>query len=138
MTLAMDSTSEDPSPPCSENAGSTWLAWEAEISSISGLNIDSQPELSALVEDKEVAARAVAFVVNSTRKGIVPLCADIANLLRAKRSLEKKVYLLKRELEALRSSTSVSFRTSHSTSPTPPLLERALVSEQAGTLSSRP
>ena len=46
---------------------------------------DSQPELSALVEDKEVAARAVAFVVNSTRKGIVPLCADIANLLRAKR-----------------------------------------------------
>jgi hypothetical protein len=37
------------------------------------------------VEDKEIAARAVAFVVNSTRKGIVPLCADIANLLRAKR-----------------------------------------------------
>ncbi|GFR63002.1 CAP-Gly domain-containing linker protein 2 [Elysia marginata] len=98
----------------------------------------SQPELNALVEDKEVAARAVAFVVNSTRKGIVPLCADIANLLRAKRSLEKKVYLLKRELEALRSSTSVSFRTSHSTSPTPPLLEKILVSEQAGALSSRP
>ena len=37
------------------------------------------------MEDKEIAARAVAFVVNSTRKGIVPLCADIANLLRAKR-----------------------------------------------------
>lgn len=42
-------------------------------------------ELSNLVEDKEIAARAVAFVVNSTRKGIVPLCADVANLLRAKR-----------------------------------------------------
>lgn len=46
---------------------------------------DSNSELSGLVEDKEIAARAVAFVVNSTRKGIVPLCADIANLLRAKR-----------------------------------------------------
>jgi hypothetical protein len=36
------------------------------------------------MEDKEVAARAVAFVVNSTRKGIVPLCADVANLMRTK------------------------------------------------------
>ncbi|CAL1526600.1 unnamed protein product, partial [Lymnaea stagnalis] len=90
---------------------------------------DSTTELNGLVEDKEVAARAVAFVVNSTRKGIVPLCADIANLLRAKRSLEKKVYLLKREVEALRSSTSVSFRTSHSTSPTPPLTEKSLVAD---------
>lgn len=51
------------------------------------LFIGSTPELNGLVEDKEVAARAVAFVVNSTRKGIVPLCADIANLLRAKRRL---------------------------------------------------
>lgn len=42
-------------------------------------------ELSNLVEDKEIAARAVAFVVNGSRKGIVPLCADVANLLRAKR-----------------------------------------------------
>ena len=41
---------------------------------------------SDLVEDKEVAARAVAFVVNSTRKGIVPLCADVANLLRSKKA----------------------------------------------------
>lgn len=37
------------------------------------------------MEDKEIAARAVAFVVNGSRKGIVPLCADVANLLRAKR-----------------------------------------------------
>ena len=42
-------------------------------------------ELHKLVEDKEIAARAVAFVINSTRKGIVPLCADVANLFRAKR-----------------------------------------------------
>ena len=46
---------------------------------------DSSTELNGLVEDKEVAARAVAFVVNSTRKGIVPLCADVGTLLRAKR-----------------------------------------------------
>ena len=45
---------------------------------------DSNNELCGLVEDKEIAARAVAFVVNSTRKGIVPLCADVANLLRSK------------------------------------------------------
>lgn len=118
--LIMDSASSDHSPPLSENATSSWLHWENEISSISGLNLDSTSELSGLVEDKEIAARAVAFVVNSTRKGIVPLCADIANLLRAKRCLEKKVFLLKRENEALRGSTGHSFRTSHSTSPTPP------------------
>ncbi|CAG5130107.1 unnamed protein product [Candidula unifasciata] len=90
---------------------------------------DSCTELNDLVEDKEVAARAVAFVVNSTRKGIVPLCADIANLLRAKRSLEKKVYLLRREVEALRSSTSVSIRTSNSTSPTLPLTDKPQVAD---------
>ena len=45
----------------------------------------SNTELSNIVEDKEIAARAVAFVVNSTRKGIVPLCADVAHLLRTKK-----------------------------------------------------
>jgi len=42
-------------------------------------------ELKDLVEDKEIAACAVAFVVNGTRKGIVPLCADVASLMRSKR-----------------------------------------------------
>jgi len=42
-------------------------------------------ELKDLVEDKEIAACAVAFVVSSTRKGIVPLCADVASLMRSKR-----------------------------------------------------
>ena len=42
-------------------------------------------ELKDLVEDKEIAACAVAFVVNSMRKGIVPLCADVASLMRSKR-----------------------------------------------------
>ena len=45
-------------------------------------------ELKDLVEDKEIAACAVAFVVNSTRKGIVPLCADVATLMRSKRRLD--------------------------------------------------
>ncbi|KAK0041870.1 bromodomain-containing protein [Biomphalaria pfeifferi] len=129
MTFGMDCSTDDQSPPLSDHMGSNWLNWEHEIASISGLNIESSTELNGLVEDKEIAARAVAFVVNSTRKGIVPLCADIANLLRAKRCLEKKVYLLKREVEATRSSTSVSFRTSHSTSPTPPLIDKSLTAD---------
>lgn len=40
--------------------------------------------LSDLVHDKDVAAKAVAFVVNSSRRGIVPLCADVAAVLRNK------------------------------------------------------
>lgn len=139
--LIMDSNSSDHSPPLSENAATSWHIWENEISSVSGLNLDSNSELSGLVEDKEIAARAVAFVVNSTRKGIVPLCADIANLLRAKRSLEKKVFLLKRENEALRGSTGVSFRTSHSTSPTPPSFssctDKSLLHEQVAFVQER-
>ena len=45
---------------------------------------ESSAGLCGLMEDKEVAARAVAFVVNSTRKGIIPLCADVANLMRSR------------------------------------------------------
>ncbi|KAJ8320047.1 hypothetical protein KUTeg_001634 [Tegillarca granosa] len=59
----MDSNSSDHSPPLSENAGSSWIqCWENEISSISGLNLGSNSELNSLVEDKEIAAKAVAFV----------------------------------------------------------------------------
>ncbi|KAL5005922.1 hypothetical protein ScPMuIL_017080 [Solemya velum] len=125
LTVMMDrsSNSSEHSPPLSDNVGAeTWLQfWENEISSVSGKNLGSNLELNTLVEDKEIAARAVAFVVNSTRKGIVPLCADIAGLMRAKRSLERNVLRLKQENDVLRSSTS-SLRTSHSTSPTPPSL----------------
>jgi hypothetical protein len=42
-------------------------------------------DLHDVVEDKEIAACAVAFVVNGTRRGIVPLCADVASLMRSKR-----------------------------------------------------
>ena len=59
------------------------------------LFVDHSRELHNLVEDKEIAARAVAFVVNSTRKGIVPLCADVASLLRSKRRCVHSVSLLR-------------------------------------------
>lgn len=44
----------------------------------------SAGDLTSAIGDKAVAAKAVAFVVSSTRKGIVAHCADVANLLRAK------------------------------------------------------
>ncbi|ELU02719.1 hypothetical protein CAPTEDRAFT_191346 [Capitella teleta] len=50
------------------------------------LHAENSSQLQSLVVDKELAARAVAFVVSSSRKGIVPLCADVANLLKAKSS----------------------------------------------------
>lgn len=45
----------------------------------------SSEELQNLMEDREIASRAVAFVVNSTRKGFVPLCANVASLMKSKR-----------------------------------------------------
>jgi len=47
--------------------------------------LEPPDDLQDLVEDKEIAACAVAFVVNGTRRGIVPLCADVASLMRSKR-----------------------------------------------------
>lgn len=46
--------------------------------------VGSSGDLASAIGDKAVAAKAVAFVVSSTRKGIVAHCADVANLLRAK------------------------------------------------------
>lgn len=115
----MDGNTSDHSLPASDHTGGTWIqCWDKDIRSVSRLNLDSNSELNGLVEDKEIAARAVALVVNSSRKGIVPLCADVANLLRAKKSLEKDIILLKQQNNTLHSS-SASMQTSHSTSPTP-------------------
>ncbi|OWF51292.1 uncharacterized protein LOC110449383 [Mizuhopecten yessoensis] len=140
----MDGHSSDHSPSGSLLPGESWLqCWENEINSISGLNLQGSStelgELNSLVEDKEIAAKAVAFVVNSTRKGIVPLCADVANLLRTKRSLEKKVFKLKKENDVLRSTASLSVRTSHSTSPTPASLssEKGSFTEHSFQLQER-
>ncbi|XP_052079381.1 uncharacterized protein LOC127717676 [Mytilus californianus] len=104
----MDDLNSNHSNELCDNSDSWIPCWENQLPRTGG-------EIN-LVEDKEIASRAVAFVVNSTRKGIVPLCTDVANLLRAKRSLEKKVLLLTKENQALRSG---SRPTSHSTSPTP-------------------
>ncbi|XP_029640033.1 ras guanine nucleotide exchange factor Y [Octopus sinensis] len=117
--MDMDGNTSDHSLPSSDHTGGTWIqSWEKDIHSVSRLNLESNNELNGLVEDKEIAARAVALVVNSSRKGIVPLCADVANLLRAKKSLEKDILLLKQQNNVLHSS-SASMHTSHSTSPTP-------------------
>ncbi|XP_062613971.1 uncharacterized protein LOC134275715 isoform X2 [Saccostrea cucullata] len=117
-----NNSSFEHSPSVSEDANSSWVqSCEYELTALPDLHLGAEGsvELGNLVEDKEIAARAVAFVVNSTRKGIVPLCADVANLLRAKRRLEKKVFILKKEKDFLHSASSLSRQTSHSISPTP-------------------
>jgi len=83
-------SSAEQSPLPSESTTGLWQSvWEDESSltgSIRDLRIDTcNPEIANLVEDKEIAAHAVAFVINSTRKGIVPLCSDVAKLLRSKK-----------------------------------------------------
>ncbi|KAH3787471.1 hypothetical protein DPMN_165595 [Dreissena polymorpha] len=114
-------SSGEQSPPYSDNAVADWN-WTTH------LNTETSADLCALVEDKEIAARAVAFVVNSTRKGIVPLCADVANLMRSKQCLERKLQLIRRENATFRSSMSGGSVPSHSMSPTPPSL--SLYAEQ--------
>lgn len=117
--MELDPSSTEHSPPYSDNNGSwSWNQITDEVSSFT----DSNTELCGLMEDKEVAARAVAFVVNSTRKGIVPLCADVAHLMRSKQSLERKIRILKRENAAFRSSLNGGSMPSQSMSPTPPSL----------------
>lgn len=117
--MELDPSSTEHSPPYSENNRSwSWNQVTDEVSSFT----DSNNELCGLMEDKEVAARAVAFVVNSTRKGIVPLCADVAHLMRSKQCLERKIRILKRENDAYRSSLNGGSMPSHSMSPTPPSL----------------
>lgn len=117
-----NNSSFENSPSLSEDINSLWIqSCENELTALPDLHLGAEGsvELSNLVEDKEIAARAVAFVVNGSRKGIVPLCADVANLLRAKRRLEKKVFMLKKENDLLHSASSLSRQTSHSISPTP-------------------
>ena len=46
------------------------------------LNFQFSFDQNSPAEAQAIAARAVAMVVNSSRRGIVPLCADVANLLR--------------------------------------------------------
>ncbi|XP_022079126.1 uncharacterized protein LOC110973031 isoform X2 [Acanthaster planci] len=106
--------------PSDDSASDSLLMklWDKESGRSSSLGLQN------LVEDKDVAAKAVALVVNSSRKGVVSLCADVASILRAKKKLEHTLELQHKELLRLRRnrqlSGSASNRTSRSTSPTPP------------------
>ncbi|XP_041118583.1 mediator of RNA polymerase II transcription subunit 1-like isoform X2 [Polyodon spathula] len=67
------------------------------------------PDSDCLREDKQIASKAVLFVINSARKGAVPLCSSIAELLRENRRLQKTVEAQKRLIKLLR-NTPPAFR----------------------------
>ncbi|XP_078701276.1 uncharacterized protein LOC144927608 [Branchiostoma floridae x Branchiostoma belcheri] len=118
----MESCSSDQSVPGSES-GSWARFWQQD--GLSFVGQDSCSDIKNLDEDKEIASSAVALVVRSTRRGIVPLCADIANLLRARKSLENMVAIQRQELTRLRhvpppNSVNSSPHTSRSGSPLQP------------------
>ncbi|XP_072033822.1 uncharacterized protein [Amphiura filiformis] len=127
MHILDDSSSDRTSDSAN---GSFMRLWDLHngVTCSSLATLESGTDLEGLVDDKDIAAKAVAFVVNSSRKGVVPLCAQIAKILRAKRRLEKTVELQQQELVTLRgpgeplSGCRYSGRTSRSTSPTPPSL----------------
>ncbi|XP_035661177.1 shootin-1-like isoform X2 [Branchiostoma floridae] len=115
----MESCSSDQSVPESDS-GSWARFWQQD--GLSFVGQDSCSDIKNLDEDKEIASSAVALVVRSTRRGIVPLCADIANLLRARKSLENMVAIQRQELNRLRhvpppNSVNSSPQTSRSVSP---------------------
>ncbi|XP_032899625.1 uncharacterized protein LOC116987578 isoform X2 [Amblyraja radiata] len=102
----MDSSGGDNSPSLSESAGSSsWRRSWDNSSTLSALNIGSGSELDGGDEDKEIASKAVAFVVKSSRKGVVPLCADVANLLKIKWRLERTIKAQQLEIHRLLSSS---------------------------------
>ncbi|XP_078280324.1 uncharacterized protein LOC144607385 [Rhinoraja longicauda] len=102
----MDSSGGDNSPSLSESAGSgSWRRSWDNSSTLSALNIGSGSELDGGDEDKEIASKAVAFVVRSSRKGVVPLCADVANLLKIKWRLERTIKAQQLEIHRLLSSS---------------------------------
>lgn len=115
--------------------GSFAKLWGTESALMRGLKDGSLAGLSDLVHDKDVAAKAVAFVVNSSRRGIVPLCADVAAVLRNKLKLERTIEKQRTEIQRLKNSglnsgASLSGRTSRSTSPTHPHIDRQLLPRQ--------
>ncbi|XP_071942747.1 uncharacterized protein [Antedon mediterranea] len=129
----MDNSSSERSPSYTDSSPGSFgrmKFWENDVNAATqhhkptypSFGLDNVKEIEGLVEDKDVASKAVTFVVNGTRKGVVRLCADVAGLMRAKKRLEQTVEKQRRELEHLRSlhSLRVSTRTSRSTSPTLP------------------
>ncbi|XP_033116635.1 centrosome-associated protein 350-like isoform X2 [Anneissia japonica] len=133
----MDNSSSERSPSYTDSSPGSFgqmKFWESDVSNTTShrrkptyplFGLDHVKEIEGLVEDKDVASKAVTFVVNGTRKGVVPLCADVACLMRVKQRLEQTVEKQRREIEHLRSlhNSRASIRTSRSTSPTPPSVE---------------
>ncbi|XP_041040787.1 uncharacterized protein LOC121276441 isoform X3 [Carcharodon carcharias] len=98
----MESSGGDNSPSRSESAGSdSWMRSWDNSSTLSALNIGSGSEIDGGDEDKEIASKAVAFVIRSSRKGVVPLCADVANLLKIKWRLERTIKAQQLEIHRL-------------------------------------
>ncbi|XP_038654403.1 uncharacterized protein LOC119966567 isoform X2 [Scyliorhinus canicula] len=102
----MESSGGDNSPSPSGSAGSnSWMRSWDNSSTFSALNIGSGSEVDGGDEDKEIASKAVAFVIRSSRKGVVPLCADVANLLKIKWRLERTIKAQQLEIHRLLSTS---------------------------------
>ncbi|XP_039609574.1 uncharacterized protein LOC120529652 isoform X2 [Polypterus senegalus] len=81
--------------------GSWRRSWD-ERSGFSGQHAGSGSEIDSIDEDKEMACKAVAYVIRNTRKGIVPLCSSIAQLLKTNRRLEQTVQSQQQEIQRLK------------------------------------
>ncbi|XP_041116503.1 uncharacterized protein LOC121321565 isoform X2 [Polyodon spathula] len=88
------------------NSRSWRKSWDLDGSILSNRQSGTEcyPESDCLREDKQIASKAVLFVINSARKGAVPLCSSIAELLRENRRLQKTVEAQKRLIKLLRST----------------------------------
>nr|XP_039268491.1 uncharacterized protein LOC120343394 isoform X1 [Styela clava] len=62
---------------------------------------DANFPMADVSTDKPVASQAVAFVIRASRRGVVPLCAEVANLLKENSNLEELVNQQKQILENL-------------------------------------
>lgn len=51
------------------------------------LCLDGEFPLGGMDVDKSTASQAVAFVIRASRNGVVPLCAEVAGLLKDKNKL---------------------------------------------------
>ncbi|XP_041470532.1 restin homolog [Lytechinus variegatus] len=138
--VAMDlSGSDNSSDSIGSPSGSFEKLWGTESALMRGLKDGSLAGLTDLVHDKDVAAKAVAFVVNSSRRGIVPLCADVAAILRNKLKLERTIEKQRAEIQRLKKSgASLSGRTSRSTSPTHPHIDMQMLSRQSSARLKKP
>ncbi|XP_060681620.1 uncharacterized protein LOC132816157 isoform X1 [Hemiscyllium ocellatum] len=74
---------------------------QPSLSSDADTSMGSGSEIDGGDEDKEIASKAVALVIRSSRKGVVPLCADVANLLKIKWRLERTIKAQQLEIHRL-------------------------------------